>query len=611
MVLLGLLSCACFFFDSMATAVNIPKRKTVDVWVYDDATNPWDGKVVEVAADAQESLDAIQDFLITSTHRIRDNDNMDLASLASIETALYEHFYTLVELAKDAHHASTSATADRIFELNASMQELLTLVSLQRKSAGGGATTTDPYALSDAFLDMYDELVDAGYSSSAFDTWIQLAASEASPGAAYEAIASYMLFQPQVPTSLFPLDLSAALNMLDRAGTASATVLRTIIRLAVFQNETSSTADSLLRTHAATNFLARTVLAARLEANTTNGLATDSDPCEEAAAYYYTSAEDSVHDMVDAGGEKGTRTRLAPIGNPEAVHRLGEMHFFGDAQAGLPANPAEALRHFEEAAANGVAHSLANLGLMYANGMGVEANPERAVQYFQQAADQGNAFAGTGVNQNNSLAFYHFLIAANESDSRQAYFNLGIMHYKGLGTPRSCPLAVEAFRQVAWRAGHFDDALLSPELGHEAYTRRDYPRALLHYSIWALVGVPQAACNAGFLLDHVHTQPFDTTPPLQLAKSLYESAKADPEALRKLGHCHRDGWAHAEALYSAGMLYTTRGDWDKARQAWNVCRSHEFPTNIPCILPALALDMWTGLAWMWTSLHDVIVVYSI
>ncbi|RHZ31316.1 hypothetical protein DYB37_012200 [Aphanomyces astaci] len=185
------------------------------------------------------------------------------------------------------------------------------------------------------------------------------------------------------------------------------------------------------------------------------------------------------------------------------------------------------------------------------------------------------------------------------------------MHYKGLGTPRSCPLAVEAFRQVAWRAGHFDDALLSPELGHEAYTRRDYPRALLHYSIWALVGVPQAACNAGFLLDHVHTQPFDTTPPLQLAKSLYESAKADPEALRKLGHCHRDGWAHAEALYSAGMLYTTRGDWDKARQAWNVCRSHEFPTNIPCILPALALDMWTGLAWMWTSLHDVIVVYSI
>ncbi|RQM31171.1 hypothetical protein B5M09_010103 [Aphanomyces astaci] len=591
MVLLGLLSCACFFFDSMATAVNIPKRKTVDVWVYDDATNPWDGKVVEVAADAQESLDAIQDFLITSTHRIRDNDNMDLASLASIETALYEHFYTLVELAKDAHHASTSATADRIFELNASMQELLTLVSLQRKATGGGATTTDPYALSDAFLDMYDELVDAGYSSSAFDTWIQLAASEASPGAAYEAIASYMLFQPQVPTSLFPLDLSAALNMLDRAGTASATVLRTIIRLAVFQNETSSAADSLLRTHAATNFLARTVLAARLEANTTNGLATDSDPCEEAAA-----------------------------GNPEAVHRLGEMHFFGDAQAGLPANPAEALRHFEEAAANGVAHSLANLGLMYANGMGVEANPERAVQYFQQAADQGNAFAGTGVNQNNSLAFYHFSIAANESDSRQAYFNLGIMHYKGLGTPRSCPLAVQAFRQVAWRAGHFDDALLSPELGHEAYTRRDYPRALLHYSIWALVGVPQAACNAGFLLDHVHTQPFDTTPSLQLAKSLYESAKADPEALRKLGFIHggypryyaQAGTLHdSEALYSAGMLYTTRGDWDKAHQAWNVCRSHEFPTNIPCILPALALDMWTGLAWMWTSLHDAIVMYSI
>ncbi|RHY26952.1 hypothetical protein DYB32_007145 [Aphanomyces invadans] len=440
------------------------------------------------------------------------------------------------------------------------MQDLLNLVSKQRKVASGrhssASAATDPYALSDPFLDMYDELVDMGYSPAAFERWLELAASEASPGTAYEAIATYMLFQPQ-DTAVYPLNLSAALDLLERAGTASAKVLQTIVRMAVFQNQiasAASTADALLRTHAAANFLARMVLAARLYSHAAAPL-TDDDPCEEAVAYYYTSAEDSVQDMIDSGGEKENyepmlRLSEAWMGMHRSSDDLLEVPLNGmDALdyvrslalgwviewiqgmcAGLGPNPIEALRHFEEAAANGIAHSMANLGLMYANGMGVDPNPERAVQYFQQAADQGNAFAVNGLGY---------------IDSRQAHLNLGIMYYKGLGTPRSCPLAVQAFRTVAWRAALFDDVLLSPELGHKAFLRGDMARSLLHYSIWALFGVPQAACNAGFLLDQMHTQPFDTTPPLQLAKALYEAAGSDPEALRKLGHCHRDGWDHA------------------------------------------------------------------
>ncbi|ETV90262.1 hypothetical protein, variant [Aphanomyces invadans] len=498
-VLLSLISCV--FFNANATPVDAAKRRTIDVWVYDDARNPWDGKIVAIAADAQETLDTIQEFLTTSTHRVHDGD-LDLVALASIETALYEHFYTLVDLAKDMEYTMSSesmkSTAARIFELNGSMQDLLNLVSKQRKVASGrhssASAATDPYALSDPFLDMYDELVDMGYSPAAFERWLELAASEASPGTAYEAIATYMLFQPQ-DTAVYPLNLSAALDLLERAGTASAKVLQTIVRMAVFQNQiasAASTADALLRTHAATNFLARMVLAARLYSHAAAPL-TDDDPCEEAVAYYYTSAEDSVQDMIDSGGEKENYEpmlrlseawmgmhrssddllevplngmdaldyvrSLALGGNPEAVHRLGEMHFFGDAQAGLAPNPIEALRHFEEAAANGIAHSMANLGLMYANGMGVDPNPERAVQYFQQAADQGNAFAVNG------LGYMHWTGQGVAKNSTKAVG--GCL----LGRRRGRPEQHAGFPPLFNRRQRERLAASSPKLGHHVLQR--------------------------------------------------------------------------------------------------------------------------------------------
>ncbi|KAF0699151.1 Aste57867_10272 [Aphanomyces stellatus] len=688
--------CICFLQPtSTATAVTVPKspRKTTEVWVYEDASNPWNGKSVE-KVDADEVLEAIQAFLDISTKQIHDG-NVDLAALASMETQLYEHFYELVDLAKDQQ--SATKVANRIFELNASMQVLLNLLTAQRKVsvAGGGddaASLEDPFGdppmLSDEFLDIYDELVDHGYSASTFAKWKDMAASESSPGAALEVIASYMLFQPN-PVDL-PLDLPLALQYLQEAGTASALVLDAIVRLAVYRNETN---DSVLRTYASMNFLARMVLAHRIYTNQTRALS--GDACEEAAAYYYTSADESVQDMVDAGGEKdvfepmlrlsdawmgkfigddflevpssGSEAlhyvrSLAFGGHLDAVHRLGEMHFFGDPQAGLAPNPHEALRHFEQAAAGGLVHSLANLGLMYANGMGVEANPERAVQYFQQAADQGNAFAvnglgfmfwtgqgvaknatkaveyfkkaaemghadahqylgaaymdGDGVDRNASRAFYHYEIAANESNSRQAQFNLGIMYYNGMGTDRSCARALHMFRDVAWRAAFFDDAMLAPDLAYANYEKGDIPRALLHYLVWALVGLPEGAVNAGFLLEQQRVS-LGETAPLALAKELYTMFPIDAEALRKLGHCHRDGWAHAcdpanastalayyglasamddsEALYSAGVLHAMRGEWDHARAAWTRCKAHEFPDNVPCLAPALAME---ALAWI-------------
>ncbi|KAH9190221.1 hypothetical protein AeNC1_007814 [Aphanomyces euteiches] len=684
-----MLSVTCFFLGmTMVMAVDALKRssKTAQVWVYDDAQNPWDGKLVEVQ-NADDILRRIHDFLDTATSMVR-GGAVDSTVLANLETELYEHFFDLSDLAQSS---TASKITNQIFELNSSLQDLLDLLVAERKATSQTSSTdSSEIPLSDAFLDVYDELLENGHSTSTFTKWVDMAASENARGAAYETIGMYSLFQPNAVA--FPLDLDAALAYLKKAGTTQAKVLDAILRLALYRDESH---DNVLRASTSTNFLARVALAHRIYSNATASVL--SDPCEEALVYYYTSAEESVADMISVGGEKDIyepMVRLSDVwsgkvsassddllvepthgvdaldyvralafgGNPEALHRLGEMHFFGDAQAGLPPNHQEAVRHFEQAAAGGVVHSLANLGLMYANGIGVQADPQRAVQYFQEAADRGSAFAvnglgfmfwtgqgveknataavehfekavamgfadahqylgaaylnGEGVARNESLAFYHFSVAVNQSNSLQAWFNLGIMYYRGLGTPRSCPQSLEAFREVTWRSAAFDDFLLSQRLGFESYTRGDYQRALVHSLVWSALGLPQAGCNAGFLLEQGQADAFTTKiAPLALAKDLYSTHISDAEALRKLGHCHRDGWpqacprnetaaleyyeragqlADSESLYSAGWLYSAQGDWGRAHDAWTACQALNYPDNIPCMFPALLLDVW---AW--------------
>lgn len=65
----------------------------------------------------------------------------------------------------------------------------------------------------------------------------------------------------------------------------------------------------------------------------------------------------------------------------------------------MQANPVQAMRHFEAAAAQGDGFAEFNLGYMHMKGMGTSSNATAAEQHFKQAASQGigSAYNGLGV----------------------------------------------------------------------------------------------------------------------------------------------------------------------------------------------------------------------
>ncbi|KAG6579991.1 sel-1 1 protein [Phytophthora cinnamomi] len=445
--------------------------------------------------------------------------------------------------------------------------------------------------------------------------------------------------------------------------------------------------------------------------------------CEAALPLFHKCAEENVHIIVDEGGERPVDVvrlsdeLLLPSGffddygfggadplldenaalheleyyraiannpmdeqYPRAMHRLGEIYFFGNPAAHVAPNHALAAQYFRQAAEAGDALAQANYGMLLANGMGVDRDIPQALLYFNRAARQNEAFAfhglgvmyftGNGVPQNvtlaleyfekaiargyaeshsflgsaylhgdggvpidNELAFSHFQAAVDGTDgqSSQALFNLGVMHFQGIGTPRSCSTALPLFRTVALHPDLLSGLPFSLVKAYECYKKGDYLRAYFHYRLVAEFGDEDAQCNAAFLLEH-HGENIlkwrwlglaklagdSRNPPLREAFELYSQAAAlnDSEAVRKTGMCFHEPWGgvcqsnHTRALeryqlaaklgdaqagYNCGlMLLTGDGvprDLSAARDFYAECSDAVFPANVPCALALVGLDI--------------------
>jgi TPR repeat protein len=450
--------------------------------------------------------------------------------------------------------------------------------------------------------------------------------------------------------------------------------------------------------------------------------------CEAALPLFHTSAEENVHIIVDEGGERPVEVvrlsdeLLDPYGGffdeygfggadplrdenealheleyyraiannpmdeqyPQAMQRLGEIYFFGNPAAHVPADHGLAAQFFRQAADAGDALAQANYGMLLANGMGVDQDVAQALVYFNRAARQNEAFAfhglgvlyftGNGVRQNvtraleyfqeaialgyaeshsflgsaylhgdggvpvdHALAFEHFQAAVDgtEGQSSQAVFNLGVMHFEGIGTPRSCLTALPLFRTVALHPDLLSGLPFSLVKAYECYKKGDYLRAYLHYRFVAELGDEDAQCNAAFLLEHhssailkwrwlgLATPAEDSSySSLREAFALYSQAAAlnDSEAVRKTGVCFHEPWAgvcpsnHTRALeryqraaelgdaqagYNCGvMLLTGDGvpqDLDAARRYYADCSHAAFPASVPCSLALVGLDVFQAL----------------
>ncbi|TYZ63400.1 hypothetical protein PybrP1_000178 [[Pythium] brassicae (nom. inval.)] len=380
----------------------------------------------------------------------------------------------------------------------------------------------------------------------------------------------------------------------------------------------------------------------------------------------------------------------------DAAELVGQAYFYGDAAAGVAQDQARAAAYFQRAADAGDAHAQANYAMLLAHGAGVPQNNASALRYLRAAAAQGDAFAyfglgtlfqagagpdapqndtaallhfeqaaalgyaeahtyigaaylhGHGVVADGAKAYAHFALAAAESPSSQALFNLAVVQFRGVGTAPTCALAVHNFRAVALHPEALADLPFSLAKGLKCYEQGDVVRAFLHYRLTAELGDEDAMVNAAYLLethgdavvftggggdddDNIATVTIeDENAPLAEAFKLYTRAARlnDTEAIRRTAACSYDAWrgvcerdrsaalaryslaaelGDAEAAFHCGLMLAL-GDGvprdvvaakvSSARAArgsrfkryYEQCSEDEFPANVPCAIALVVVD---------------------
>lgn len=346
----------------------------------------------------------------------------------------------------------------------------------------------------------------------------------------------------------------------------------------------------------------------------------------------------------------------------EAAEQVGQAYFYGDEAAGVTRDQAMAADYFQRAADAGDPHAQANYAMMLANGAGIAQNNASALQYFRAAAAQRNAFAhfglglmyqsgsgavvpknetlallyfetaaqlgyqeahsyigsaylhGRGVAANGSKAFEHFSLAA-ESKSSQALFNLAVVQYRGIGTPRSCELAVHNFRVVALHPEALADLPFSLAKGYECYQKGDYLRAFLHYRLVAEFGDEDAQINAAYLLEKHGDAIFPTLAgdaanlwmgttkrPLAEAFELYTQAASlnDTEGIRKTAMCFYDDWGGVCERNRTTALerYSLAADLGDSEAAYNCGLMHALGDGVRRDLETAKVSGGIAATWL-------------
>jgi len=106
--------------------------------------------------------------------------------------------------------------------------------------------------------------------------------------------------------------------------------------------------------------------------------------------------------------------------DPEAIHHLGQKHYFGD--LGLQKDMQKAIEFYTEAAELGSIEAVSSLGNAYFFGNGVQEDETKAVQFWKKAAMQGhyrsryNLGCYEAKKGNYDRAMKHFLISAKMGD---------------------------------------------------------------------------------------------------------------------------------------------------------------------------------------------------
>lgn len=173
---------------------------------------------------------------------------------------------------------------------------------------------------------------------------------------------------------------------------------------------------------------------------------------------------------------------------------------------------------------------------------------------FQSANNINKMFTGgIGVKRDFKLANKYFNLAS-QSGHVLAFYNLAQMHAVGLGMMRSCPTAVELFKNVAER-GKWSERLMQ---AHQDYKSYRFDDAFMQYAFTAELGYEVAQSNAAFILDRGETTLFkDRYEDLVRALQYWGRAAAQgySAAQVKLGDYHYYGLGTSVDYESAASHY--------------------------------------------------------
>lgn len=159
--------------------------------------------------------------------------------------------------------------------------------------------------------------------------------------------------------------------------------------------------------------------------------------------------------------------RGAALGDAVAEETVGSIYRKG---AGVPKDPAEALKWLRKAADQGYDVAQVEIGWMYDHGEGVSKDDRTAVDWYRKAAEQGHPPAevllgamyvqGRGLPKDDKAAAEWFRKAADQGVA-DAQNELGSMYARGQGVNQDYEAAAEWYRKAAQQG----DAMAEYNLG--------------------------------------------------------------------------------------------------------------------------------------------------
>lgn len=170
----------------------------------------------------------------------------------------------------------------------------------------------------------------------------------------------------------------------------------------------------------------------------------------------------------------------AALGDAAGEEAVGSIYLRG---AGVPKDPAEALKWLRKAADQGYDAAQMEIGWMYDHGEGVPKDDGAAAEWYRKAAEQGHAPAevllgamyvqGRGVPKDDKAAAEWFRKAANQGVA-DAQNELGSMYARGVGVTQDFGAAAEWYRKAAEKG----DATAEYNLGWSYENGRGVPKDL-------------------------------------------------------------------------------------------------------------------------------------